>query len=87
MTKQMSIFEVYKGTTLVGTIKAPSHPVAVARAHYRYGICEVELQRNRKPCYGDRLSANICQQGKQSRRYPVIGFEARRKALIEALNA
>lgn len=80
-------FEVFKGTTLIGFVKAGSHAVAVAKAHGRYGICDVELPGRVKKDARDYLSANVQQQGKQSRRYPVIGFEQRRAKLIAELNA
>jgi hypothetical protein len=75
-------FEVYKSTQFVGFIKASSHPAAVRRATERYGICDVELPARCKKEARDYRSANTCQQAKQSRRYPVGDFEARRLALI-----
>lgn len=87
MKSSIQTWEVYKSTALVGYVKAVSHAQAVARAHGRYGICDVELATQRKARPSDRRNANICQQAKQSRRYPVVGFEARRAALIEEVLA
>jgi hypothetical protein len=75
-------FEVYKSTQFVGFIKARSHPAAVRRAtgplwHLRRRASRPLQERAR-----DYRSANTCQQAKQSRRYPVGDFEARRNALI-----
>lgn len=81
MTKPAT-FAVYKSVTLVGYVKAVNHAQAYARAQGRYGICDVELSTERKALRSDRLSANVRQQGKQARRYPVGDFDARRAALI-----
>jgi hypothetical protein len=75
-------FKVYKGTEFVGLIKARHHAAAHERAQALYGICDVELPPRRIKERRDYLSANTCQQAKQSRRYPVGDFEARRAALI-----
>ena len=82
MTK-VAEFAVFKGERFQGMVKAVNHQHAVARAHGRYGICDVELATERKPLRKERLNANKLQQAKQSRLYPVGDFEARRKALIE----
>lgn len=81
MTK-VAKFAVFKSTVLVGTVKAVNYDQAVARAHGRYGICDVELATERKAFAKERLQANTLQQAKQSRRYPTPGFDARREALI-----
>jgi hypothetical protein len=78
-------FEVLKGTEFVGFIKARTHKAAVRAATERYGICDVELPPRVKKERRDYVSANACQQAKQSRRYPVGDFEARRAALIAEL--
>lgn len=83
MTK-VAKFAVFKSTTLVGTVKAVNYEQAVARAHGRYGICDVELAYERAPLRKERLQANQHQQGKQARRYPTPRFEERRAALIAA---
>jgi hypothetical protein len=81
MTK-VAKFAVYKSTEFQGFVKAVNYAQAVARAHGRYGICDVELASERKPLAKERRHANARQQAKQSRRYPVGDFEARRLALI-----
>lgn len=83
MTK-VAKFAVFKGTTLVGMVKAVNFEQAVARAHGRYGICDVELASERKPLRKERFQANQRQQAKQSRRYPTPGFEDRRAVLLAA---
>jgi hypothetical protein len=75
-------FAVYKSTQFVGFIKGRTHAAAYANAQARYGICDVELPVRVKKERRDYLSANERQQGKQSRRYPIGDFEARRAALI-----
>lgn len=87
MKNASATFEVYKGTQFVGFVKAFSHAQAVARAHGRYGICDVELPTEAAKERRDYLSANACQQGKQSRRYPTPGFDARCDALIAEFKA
>lgn len=88
MKKGSATFEVYKGQVHVGFVKAGSHAQAVARAHGRYGICDVELPSQRTDkSRPDYISAAKCQQAKQSRRYPTPGFEARREALISEFKA
>ena len=84
MTKPAT-FAAFKSTVLVGHVKAVNYQQAVARAHGRYGICDVELATERKPFAGERLTANERQQAKQSRRYPVIGFDERVAALRASL--
>jgi hypothetical protein len=84
MTK-VAIFQVLKGTVHVGYVKAVNYEQAVARAHGRYGICDVELATERKPLAKERRQANARQQAKQSRRYPTPGFDERRAALIAEL--
>lgn len=83
MTK-VAQFAVFKGNVLVGAVKAVNFEQACARAHGRYGICDVELAAERKALRKERLQANKRQQAKQSRRYPTPGFEDRRAALIAA---
>jgi hypothetical protein len=75
-------FSVYKGNIHTGFVKARSHAAAVEKATARYGICDVELPTRCKKQERDYRSANRCQQAKQSRRYPIGDFEARRAALI-----
>lgn len=82
MTSKVQVWDVFKSTLFVGTVKAVSHAQAYARANGRYGVCDVELATQRKARPSDRLSANSRQQGKAARRYPVGDFEARRAALI-----
>lgn len=84
MTK-VAIFQVLKGSVHMGFVKAVNYQQAVARAHGRYGICDVELATERKPLAKERRQANARQQAKQSRRYPTPGFEDRRAALIAEL--
>jgi hypothetical protein len=84
MTK-VALFQVLKGTVHMGFVKAVNYEQACARAHGRYGICDVELASERKPLAKERRQANARQQAKQSRRYPTPGFEARRAALIAEL--
>ena len=86
MTKPAQ-FAVYKSTEFQGFVKAVNYAQAVARAHGRYGICDVELATERKAFAQERTHANIRQQGKQSRRYPTPGFDARRAALIAEYEA
>jgi hypothetical protein len=84
MTKPAQ-FAVYKSTEFQGFVKAVNYAQAVARAHGRYGMCDVELAYERKPLAKERRQANARQQGKQSRRYPTPGFEERRAKLIADL--
>lgn len=84
MTK-VAQFSVYKGERFQGFVKAVNHQQAVARAHGRYGICDVELASERKALASERRNANRLQQAKQSRRYPTDGFESRRAKLIADL--
>ena len=85
MKNSSATFLVFKSTVFVGTVKAFSHAQAVARAHGRYGICDVELPVEDGKQRRDYLSAAKCQQAKQSRRYPVIGFDERVAALRASL--
>jgi hypothetical protein len=78
-------FAVYKSTEFQGFVKALTYQQAVARAHGRFGICDVELCTDRKAQPKERRDCNVRQQAKQSRRYPTPGFEARRSALIAEL--
>jgi hypothetical protein len=78
----IATFAVYKSTEFQGFVKSVSYAQAVAKAHGRYGICDVELCRDREVQPKERRDCNIRQQAKQSRRYPTPGFDARRAALI-----
>lgn len=84
MTKPAT-FAAFKSTVLVGYVKAVNFQQAVARAHGRYGICDVELATERKAFAGERLSCNKLQQAKQSRRYYVGDIDARVEALRASL--
>jgi hypothetical protein len=85
MKTKVALFQVLKGTVHMGLLRPVNFEQACARARGRYGICDVELAYERKPLAKERRQANALQQGKQSRRYPTPGFEARRAALIAEL--
>lgn len=86
MTKPAT-YTVLKSTVQVGIVKAVNFAQAVARAHGRYGICDVELSSERVPFAKERLQANTLQQAKQSRRYFVGDIDARVQALRDSLVA
>jgi hypothetical protein len=75
-------FRVYKGKIFKGFVKSDCHRNAHRKATALYGLCDVDLPPHCKKEERDYRSANTCQQAKQSRRYPVGDFEARRAALI-----
>lgn len=89
MTRPMPTFAVYANNRhLVGYVSAVSHKQACVRAERRFGYgLDVELCTTLAPLAGDKLNANREYEAKFNRRYPTDGFEARRKAEIEAWQA
>jgi hypothetical protein len=86
MSKSMPSFTVLKNKVAVGTVSAVSYAQAIARAHGRFGRCEVVADGN-VPM--DRKGKMNVAEGFTHGRAPYAtpGFEERRAALIAAHKA